>query len=132
MRQISSPDAPKAIGPYVQAVMAEGKFVFISGQLPLDPNTGEILSGDMKEQVRRAMLNIGAILKAAGLHFNDLVKTTIYLTDISLFQEVNEVYASFFTREQVPARVVVQVSALPLGGKVEIEGIALVPASKVY
>ena len=114
--------APQAIGPYSQAVRS-GRFVFCSGQIPLDPKSGEIVSGDIATQTRRVLDNIGAILRMEGLTFNNVVKTTIFLTNLADFQTVNEVYGSYF-KQDPPARSTVQVSALPKGANVEIEVIA--------
>jgi len=120
---ISTSEAPAAIGPYSQAVRS-GNFLFCSGQIPLDPKSGQIVSGDIAAQARRVLDNIGAVLKAEGLTFESIVKTTIFLTDLADFQTVNETYGSYF-KQQPPARSTVQVSALPKGAKVEIEVIAL-------
>jgi len=119
---ISTDEAPGAIGPYSQAVR-RGSLLFCSGQIPLDPKSGEIVSGDIATQTRRVLDNIAAVLRAEGLTFDNVVKTTIFLTDLRDFQTVNEVYSSYF-KEQPPARSTVQVSALPKGAKVEIEVIA--------
>ena len=120
---ISTTEAPAAIGPYSQAVRS-GNFLFCSGQIPLDPKSGQIVSGDIATQTRRVLDNIGAVLKAEGLTFENIVKTTIFLTDLGDFQTVNEIYGSYF-KQQPPARSTVQVSALPKGAKVEIEVIAI-------
>jgi 2-iminobutanoate/2-iminopropanoate deaminase len=120
---ISTSDAPAAIGPYSQAVRS-GNFLFCSGQIPLDPKSGQIVSGDIATETRRVLDNIGAVLKAEGLAFQNIVKTTIFLTDLGDFQTVNEVYGSYF-KQQPPARSTVQVAALPKGAKVEIEAIAV-------
>ena len=120
---ISTSEAPAAIGPYSQAVRS-GNFLFCSGQIPLDPASGQIVSGDIATQTRRVLDNIGAVLKAEGLTFENIMKTTIFLIDLGDFQTVNEVYGSYF-QQQPPARSTVQVSALPKGGKVEIEAIAV-------
>lgn len=125
LQRINTTKAPQAIGAYVQGIVAEGRFAFISGQLPLDPVSGEIIAGDVEDQVNQSMNNLGEILQEAGLSFHSLVKTTVYVTDISLFTEVNRAYAAFFPGEQYPARAVVEVSALPRGSQVEIEGIAV-------
>jgi len=114
--------APQAIGPYSQAVRS-GRLLFCSGQIPLDPQSGEIVSGDIATQTRRVLDNIGAILRMEGLTFNNVVKTTIFLTNLTDFQTVNEVYGSYF-KQDPPARSTVQVSALPRGANVEIEVIA--------
>ena len=120
---ISTSEAPAAIGPYSQAVRS-GNFLFCSGQIPLDPKSGQIVSGDIATQTRRVLDNVGAVLKAEGLTFENIVKTTIFLTDLGDFQTVNETYGSYF-KQQPPARSTVQVSALPKGAKVEIEVIAI-------
>ena len=123
---VASEEAPSAVGPYSQAVAASG-FVFVSGQIPLDPATGELIDGDIAAQTERVLANLGAILKAAGLTFGDVVKTTIYLADIADFAAVNAVYARSFPIEP-PARACVQVAALPKGARVEIEAVAAVAA----
>jgi len=115
-------DAPAAIGPYSQAVRS-GNFLFCSGQIPLDPKSGRIVSGNIATQTRRVMDNIGAILRAGGLTFNNIIKTTIFLTNLGDFQTVNETYGSYF-KQDPPARSTIQVSALPRGANVEIEVIA--------
>ncbi|HEY5991273.1 MAG TPA: RidA family protein [Candidatus Udaeobacter sp.] len=119
---ISTNEAPAAIGAYSQAVRS-GRFVFCSGQIPLDPKSGEIVSGDIAAQTRRVLDNIAAVLRADGLTFDNVVKTTIFLTDLGDFQAVNEIYGSYF-KQDPPARSTVQVSALPKGANVEIEVIA--------
>jgi 2-iminobutanoate/2-iminopropanoate deaminase len=119
---ISTSEAPAAIGPYSQAVRS-GNFLFCSGQIPLDPKSGQIVSGDIATQTRRVLDNVGAVLKAEGLVFENIVKTTIFLTDLADFQTVNETYGSYF-KQQPPARSTVQVSALPKGANVEIEVVA--------
>jgi 2-iminobutanoate/2-iminopropanoate deaminase len=119
---ISTSEAPAAIGPYSQAVRS-GRFLFCSGQIPLDPKSGQIISGDIAAQTRRVLDNIAAVLKAEGLTFDNVVKTTVFLTDLGDFQTVNEIYGSYFKQEP-PARSTVQVAALPKGAKVEIEVIA--------
>jgi len=113
--------APKPIGPYSQAVKA-GCFLFVSGQIPLDPSTGEPVSGDFKEKVRRALENLKAIVEAAGGSLDRVVKVAVFIRDISKFQEFNEVYAQYF-KDRRPARSVVEVSALPRNSEVEIEAI---------
>ncbi len=120
---VSTSEAPAAIGPYSQAVRS-GNFLFCSGQIPLDPKSGQIISGDIATQTRRVLDNIIAVLKAEGLAFENIVKTTIFLTDLADFQTVNEIYGSYF-KQQPPARSTVQVSALPKGAKIEIEVIAV-------
>jgi 2-iminobutanoate/2-iminopropanoate deaminase len=119
---ISTNEAPAAIGPYSQAVRS-GNFLFCSGQIPLDPKSGEIGSGDISAQTRRVLDNIAALLRAERLGFDNVVKTTIFLTNLGDFQTVNEIYGSYF-KQDPPARSTVQVSALPKGANVEIEVIA--------
>lgn len=124
---VSTPSAPKAIGPYSQAVRA-GQFVFLSGQIPLDPASGEMVGGaDVEAQTRQVMSNLAAVLAAAGSGFDQVVKTTIFLTDLGDFTRVNQVYGSYFEGLSPPARATVQVAALPRGAKVEIEAVAIVP-----
>jgi 2-iminobutanoate/2-iminopropanoate deaminase len=119
---ISTNEAPAAIGPYSQAVRS-GKLIFCSGQIPLDPKTGEFVAGDITAQTRRVMDNIAGLLKAEGLGFDNIVKTTIFLTNLGDFQTVNQIYGSYF-KQNPPARSTVQVAALPRGASVEIEVIA--------
>ena len=122
---IQSDEAPKAIGPYSQAIRA-GNLLFCSGQIPLDPKTGEMVGGsDVKEQARRVMENLRAVLQAGGASFASVVKTTIYLADLGHFKEVNEVYGGYF-QATPPARATVQVAGLPRGALVEIDAIAVV------
>lgn len=120
---ILSPNAPKPIGPYSQAVKTNN-MLFISGQVPINPATGEVVKGSIKEQTQQVMKNTIAILKEAGLSINDVVKTTIFTTDISKFSEINDVYTSYFT-SHFPARETVEVSKLPLLVDVEISMIAI-------
>jgi 2-iminobutanoate/2-iminopropanoate deaminase len=120
---ISTNEAPAALGPYSQAVRAGG-MVFCAGQIPLDPKTGQIVAGDIGVQTRRVLDNITAVLKADGLTFENIVKTTIFLIDLNDFQTVNEIYGSYF-KQAPPARSTVQVSALPKAARVEIEVIAV-------
>ncbi|MCB0408320.1 MAG: RidA family protein [Bdellovibrionales bacterium] len=114
--------APAPVGPYSQAVEVAG-FVYCSGQIPLDAKTGEVFTGDIKEQTRRVMENVKAVLLCADLVFDDVIKTTIFLTDMKDFSQVNEIYAQYF-KMSPPARSCVEVSALPKGVDVEIEVIA--------
>ena len=117
--------APRAIGPYAQAVsVPPGRMVFLSGQIPLDPRTGELVVGDISAQTERVLENLGAVLKAASLGFQDVVRCTVYLTDLSEFAAMNSVYARYFASSP-PARATVQVSALPRGARVEIDAIAV-------
>jgi 2-iminobutanoate/2-iminopropanoate deaminase len=122
-RTISTPAAPAAIGPYSQAVEANGT-LYISGQLPVDPATKKIVDGGISEQTRQVLTNIGAILQAAGYGYNDVVKSTCYLADMSLFKAMNEVYGGVYA-ENPPARAAFAVKELPLGALIEIETIAV-------
>ncbi len=122
-KQIQTSDAPAAIGPYSQAIEAGG-FIFYSGQIPLDPKSGNLVTGGIVEQTRQVMANMQAVLKASERGLSDVVKTTIYLTDLADFATVNEIYGEFFT-DTPPARACVQVSALPKGSNVEIDWIAV-------
>jgi 2-iminobutanoate/2-iminopropanoate deaminase len=115
--------APQAIGPYSQGVKAGG-FIFFSGQIPLDPKTGRMKDGDIMEQTEQVMENIAALLDAAGLSFSDVVKSTIYMTDLSDFATVNGIYGRRFPADP-PARSTVEVRSLPKGATIEIEVIAL-------
>jgi 2-iminobutanoate/2-iminopropanoate deaminase len=124
---ISTSEAPGAIGPYSQAV-GSGSFLFCSGQIPLDPKSGQIVPGDIAAQTRRVLDNIAAVLKAENLTFDNVVKTTIFLTNLGDFQTVNEIYGSYF-KQDPPARSTVQVAALPKGANVEIEVIAIADQS---
>ncbi len=119
---LSSARAPKAVGPYSQATEANG-IVFVSGQLPIDVSTGEFVEGGIKEQTTQALKNVGYILEEAGCTYDNVLKSTVYLSDIKDFAAMNEVYATFF-REPYPARVAYSVVALPKGALVEIDVIA--------
>jgi 2-iminobutanoate/2-iminopropanoate deaminase len=119
---ISTTDAPAAVGPYSQAVRA-GSTIYCAGQIPLDPKSGQIVSGGIDAQTRRVMDNVTAVLKAEGLTMENVVKTTIFLMDLNDFQTVNEIYGSYF-KQAPPARSTVQVAGLPKGARVEIEVIA--------
>ncbi len=121
-KMINTDNAPKAIGPYSQAVRTDN-LLYISGQIPVDPTTNAIVENTFKAQTEQSMKNLLAILNEAGLDFNNVVKTTIFITDMSKFAEVNEVYGKFFT-DWFPARACVQVSCLPKNVLVEIEAIA--------
>ena len=122
MQTIATPDAPKAIGPYSQAIVTNG-FLFSAGQIALDPATMEVVSGGIAEQTERVMMNLQNVLAAAGLGLADVVKTTVFLQDMSEFAAMNEVYARFFGAHR-PARSTVGVGGLPRGVRVEIEVIA--------
>src|SRR5690242_6573753 len=119
---LSSDRAPKAIGPYSQAIRV-GQLLFLSGQVPLDPSTGQMVYGDVTAQTRRVMDNLAAVLESAGLSFAHVARTTIYLADMNDFAKVNEVYGSYFS-EPYPARATVQVARLPKDARVEIDAIA--------
>lgn len=123
MRQaVSSPAAPKAIGPYSQAIRA-GSLLFLSGQVPIDPATGNIVEGDIAAQTHRVFQNLGEVLKAGGASFDQVVRTTVYLKDMNDFAVVNEVYGTYFS-SPAPARATVQVARLPKDARVEIDLIA--------
>ena len=119
---VSSSNAPKAIGPYSPAIRS-GQLLFVSGQIALDPATGQMIAGDTATETRRVMDNLGALLEAAGLSFADVVRTTIFLADLGDFATVNEVYGSYFT-PPAPARATVQVARLPRDARIEIDAIA--------
>ncbi|MGH7517225.1 MAG: RidA family protein [Gemmatimonadales bacterium] len=127
MREVATAGAPKAIGPYSQGIVANG-LVFTAGQVALDPATTEIVAGGVQEQTARALENIRAILQAAGSGLPQVVKTTVFLTDMADFAEMNAVYAQAFGDHR-PARSTVAVKALPRGARVEIEAIAEVKSS---
>ena len=122
---VSTSDAPAAVGPYSQAIRS-GNLLFCAGQIPLDPKTGQLVTGDIAAQTKRVLDNVAAVLRAENLSFQHVVKTTIFLIDMNDFQTVNEIYATFF-RENPPARSTIAVAALPKGAKVEIEVIAVTP-----
>jgi 2-iminobutanoate/2-iminopropanoate deaminase len=119
---ISTLAAPQAIGPYSQAIKASG-FLFLSGQIPLDPATGNLVDGGISAETRRVLDNIREVLGAAGVGFSDVVKTSIFLTDLADFSTVNTIYAEYFSAP-FPARSTIQVAALPKGSRVEIEVVA--------
>ena len=123
---VTAPDAPAAIGPYVHAVRAGG-LLFCSGQIPLDPRTGELVMGGAAEQAGRCLENLSAVCGAAGARLGDAVRVTVYLTDMRAFAEVNEVYASFFETDP-PARVAIGVAALPRGAQVEVDAVVALGA----
>lgn len=120
---VASEKAPAAVGPYSQAVRV-GNFVYSAGQLGLDPKTGRLVEGGIEAQTRQALMNLQAVLEAAGSSLGHVVKTTVFLQDINDFKAMNGVYAVFFAQDP-PARSAVQVAALPLGGLVEIEAVAV-------
>ncbi len=121
---ISTSNAPAAVGPYSQAVRI-GDLVYSAGQIPLIPETGKLVEGDIEAQTRRVMQNLTAVLEAAGTSLANVVKTTIFVTDLADFATLNQVYGSYF-ESTPPARSTVQVAALPLGAKVEIEVVAVI------
>jgi 2-iminobutanoate/2-iminopropanoate deaminase len=121
--RIQTERAPAAIGPYSQAIKAGG-FVFVSGQIPIDPETGEFVAGGVAKQTERVLKNLAAILEAAGSGLDQVVKTTVFLADMKEFAEMNEVYGTFFTGAP-PARATVAAAGLPRDAKVEIEAVAL-------
>jgi 2-iminobutanoate/2-iminopropanoate deaminase len=121
---IQTEKAPKAIGPYSQAIQA-GNFLFLSGQIPLDPKTGELVKGDIRKQTLQVLENIKGVLESQGLGMEDIVKVTIFLKDIGNFNQVNEVYATYFPSSP-PARSTVEVAKLPRDADIEIEIIAVI------
>lgn len=122
LRGVSTPSAPAAIGPYAQAVVAGG-WIYTSGQIPLDPETGEVDGNDVAAQTHRVMKNLAAVLEAAGGGLQTVVKTTVFLSDIADFGAMNEVYAQYFDGHR-PARTTVQAAGLPRSVKVEIDAVA--------
>jgi len=122
---VNAPDAPDAVGPYVQAMRA-GDLLFCSGQIPLDPRTGDLVGATAGEQTGRCLENLAAVCAAAGASLGDAVRMTIYVTDMGSFAAVNEVYASFFESDP-PARVTIGVAALPRGAQVEIDAVVALP-----
>ncbi len=122
---IHTDGAVSAIGPYSQGVRS-GQFLFISGQIPLDPSTGKVVSGDIAPQTHRVLRSVGAILEAAGASFEDVVRTTVFLTDLNDFAAMNEVYETYFGQTP-PARSTVQVAALPQNVLLEIDAMAVLP-----
>ena len=122
MKIIETNQAPKAIGPYVQATVHNG-WMFSSGQLAINPSTGQIEAGDITSQTHQVLKNIGAVLKQAGGSYSHVMKTTVYLTDMADFKAMNDVYALYFG-DHKPARTTIAVLALPLGGKIEVDVVA--------
>lgn len=120
--------APKPIGPYSQAIQA-GEFLFLSGQIPIDPSTGEVIKGDVREQTRQVLENLKAILESQGLGMENVVKVTIFLKDLTRFNEVNEVYKTYFSTS-APARTTVEISRLPRDCELEMEAIAFHPSPR--
>jgi 2-iminobutanoate/2-iminopropanoate deaminase len=126
MRQlITAPDAPKAMGAYSPAIKA-GNLLFISGQIPIDPATGNLVTGDITAQADRAMRNVSALLRAAGIGFEHVVRTTVFLADMNDFAAMNDVYSRYIV-DPAPARATVQVARLPRDVKIEIDAIAIIP-----
>ncbi len=125
MREVRTDAAPAPVGPYSQAVI-HGGVLYCSGQIPLDPATGEMIEGDIEEQTRQVFANLRAVLEAAGSSLDRVVRASVYLADLSLFPRVNAVYAEHFSAAPQPARSTIQAAALPLGAQVEIDVIALV------
>jgi 2-iminobutanoate/2-iminopropanoate deaminase len=123
--EVRSPLAPEPVGPYSQAVI-HGGLVYCSGQIPLDPSTGQLVDGEIEDQARRVIANLSAVLEAAGSGLDRVIRTSVYLVDLSLFPRVNAVYAEAFTGRPSPARSTVQVASLPLGAEIEIDLIARV------
>jgi 2-iminobutanoate/2-iminopropanoate deaminase len=122
---INAPDAPAAIGPYAHAVRS-GDLLFCSGQIPLDPRTGELVDGSPADQTGRCLENLAAVCNAAGATLGDAIRLTVYTTDMASFGAINEVYESFFESDP-PARVAIGVAALPRGAKVEIDAVVAIP-----
>jgi 2-iminobutanoate/2-iminopropanoate deaminase len=122
---ISAPDAPAAVGPYAHAVRA-GDLLFCSGQIPLDPRTGDLIGGTVADQAGRCLENLAAVCHAAGASLGDAVRMTVYTTEMASFKAINEVYESFFESDP-PARVAIGVAELPMGAKVEIDAVVAIP-----
>jgi 2-iminobutanoate/2-iminopropanoate deaminase len=125
MTQIKTEKAPAAIGPYSQGILSES-LLFTSGQIPLDPATGSLVSGGIQSETKQVLENLKAVLEAGGAGLKDVVKTTVYMADLSEFAQMNEVYGIYFSGEP-PARSTVGVASLPRGASVEIEAVAVVP-----
>ncbi len=121
--EVRTTKAPDPVGPYSQAIASQG-LLFASGQIPLDPESGALVEGEIEAQTRQVLDNLRAVLEAGHSSLDRVLKTTVYLVDLSLFPRVNAVYAEYFTSEPAPARATVQVAALPLGVQVEIDAIA--------
>lgn len=125
LQKIFTDKAPNPIGPYSQAILVDGRFLYTAGQVPIDPATNQIIEGDIKAQTRQALKNVAAILEAGGASLKSVLKTTVFLKDMNEFAAMNEVYAEFFS-ESKPARSTVEVARLPKDVRVEIEAVALV------
>ena len=124
-KKIFTEKAPAPIGPYSQAILVDGKFLYLAGQIPLDPATGKLVDGDVKAQTRQVLKNVEAVLLAAGASFQSVIKTTVFLKDMADFGAMNEVYAEYFSAS-APARSTVGIAGLPRDARVEIEVIAVV------
>jgi 2-iminobutanoate/2-iminopropanoate deaminase len=124
---VSTKAAPGAIGPYNQAIIAQGRFIFTAGQIAIQPASGELLAGDTAQQTRQALENLKAILEAAGATFSSVVKTTVFLKDMNDFASMNAVYGTYFP-DAPPARSAIEVARLPKDARVEIEAVAVLPA----
>jgi 2-iminobutanoate/2-iminopropanoate deaminase len=122
-RVVFSSGAPSPVGPYVQAIVSGG-FVFASGQIPIDPASGKLITGDIEAQTERVLDNLRAVLEAAGASLDGVVRASVYLVDLAMFPRMNAVYARYFANDPKPARTTIQVAALPLGAQVEIDAIA--------
>ena len=127
MRKVHSQAAPAPVGPYSQAIRCGG-FIFLSGQIPLDPATDALVAGGIEAQTEQVLANLSAVLEAAGSSLNRVIRTTVYVVDMGLFPQVNAVYARHFAESPQPARATVAVAALPLGAQIEIDAIAEAPA----
>ncbi len=127
LEEVRTDQAPLPVGPYSQAVRL-GEWIFASGQIPLDPITQTLVSGEIEDETERVIANLSAVLRSGGSSLENVLRTTVYLTALSLFPRVNAVYARHFVGSPAPARATLQVAALPLGARVEIDAIALVPS----
>jgi len=126
MKKIINTDkAPAAIGPYSQAIVA-GNFIYTAGQIPLDPKTGALKNASIEDETTQALNNLKAILEAAGTNLQNAIKLSIFITNMNDFAKINEIYASYFEKDNYPAREVIQVSALPKGSNIEISAVALI------
>ena len=121
--EVRTPRAPDPVGPYSQAIQSAG-LLFLSGQIPLDPSSGSLVEGEIEAQTHRVLDNLRAVLEAGDSSLDRVLKTTVYLVDLSMFPRVNAVYAEYFSHDPAPARATVQVAALPLGAQVEVDAIA--------
>ncbi len=127
LKIIRTNQAPAPVGPYNQAIAAKGTMLFVAGQIPLDPQTGEIVGNEITQQTQQVMANLGAILKEAGTSWQNVVKTSVFLSDLNNFVAMNQVYSSYFNEETAPARACVEVARLPKDVLVEIDCIAILP-----